>query len=366
MTDAGGRSRAWRETLRAGERLRDLERGLDRRRAAPPAPGDLYVLGETAGHPVEWLVVEEDAVGARTLLLAPADTHPLVGSGDVEIRGGASGGPLAVRCRFAGWAAAAVVAAGRRTGGVPAEMVERVRERCRTLAAGTAAGTALEREADEELEYRDWIDDVVAPARAAVDAAAAVAGEGPGDRSPSPPAPERRRSRGGRASESPPRRSALRRMSGGRARWAEAVAALFLLATVGLSIWVAGLRREVATLSRPVAGVVVEEALFGEGTRGPLRVTVTPGVPYLVLYVVLGGDVPVYDRYQLRLTDRHGVLLFASEPFAGGPYTEHTLGVPRRTLAQGVLRLELHGVSETGPVLLEEQLVTLDLGPGEP
>jgi hypothetical protein len=368
VTGSGARSAAWREALRAGERLRELERQLDHRRSEPPAPGDLLVLRETAGHPVEWLVAEiAGPPGAGRVLLAPADTHPLVGSGDVEVPGVASGGRLSVRCRFAAWVPAGVAAAGRRTGAVPAEPLARVRERCRMLAAGEAVGTALEREVDDELEYRDWIDEVVAPARAGVDAAgvaertAAAARPEADERPPVPAAPERWRSRGLGPDASATRGRSLRQAVGGllRRRWAEAAAALFLLATIGLSIRVAALRREVATLTQPVAGVAAAEVRFGERTRGPTRVNVASDAPYLVLFLVLGDDLPAYDRYQLRILDWRGDLLFAGEPLEGGLYAEHSLGVPRRLLAEGVLRLELYGLAEGGPVRLEERVVAV-------
>ena len=99
---------------------------------------------------------------------------------------------------------------------------------------------------------------------------------------------------------------------------------------------------------------------FGERTRGPTRVDVASDAPYLVLFLVLGDDLPAYDRYQLRILDWRGDLLFAGEPLEGGLYAEHSLGVPRRLLAEGVLRLELVGLAEGGPVRLEERVVALN------
>jgi hypothetical protein len=139
------------------------------------------------------------------------------------------------------------------------------------------------------------------------------------------------------------------------------MAALFALATVGLSIWVAVLQREVAGMrSAPGASAAVAEVLFGERDRGVSAVEVAPETPYIVLLAILGGDVPEHDRYQLRVTDRRGVLVFASDPLAGGTYAEHWLVLRRSELPDGDLHLALYGLEEGREELLEERVLTLE------
>jgi hypothetical protein len=143
--------------------------GRERARSAPrgpePWPGDLYVLAETAGFPVEWLVVERTPGHCR---LVAADTNPALGSADVPVPAEVAGGPLSVRCAVSFRVAVETVRRGERTGTVAPEVLEPVRRRLEELAAGALdarSGTGGE-EPDPDLQ--DWLDEGLAPARAAL------------------------------------------------------------------------------------------------------------------------------------------------------------------------------------------------------
>jgi hypothetical protein len=140
----------------ADEHARSMARGPE------PWPGDLYVLAETAGFPVEWLVVERTASG-RCRLVA-ADTDPALGSTDVLVPVEVEGGPLSVRCAVSVQVGVETLRRGDRTGTVAPEVLEPVRRRLEELAAGSPAPRLDE--PDSGLE--DWLDEVLAPARAAL------------------------------------------------------------------------------------------------------------------------------------------------------------------------------------------------------
>jgi hypothetical protein len=150
-----------REALReavdryGGERARSAARGPE------PWPGDLYVLAETAGFPVEWLVVERAPGHCR---LVAADTNPVLGSDDVPVPAETEGGPLSVRCAVSLQVGVETLRRGERTGTVAPEVLEPVRRRLEELAAGSPAPRLDE--PDPGLE--DWRDEVLAPARAAL------------------------------------------------------------------------------------------------------------------------------------------------------------------------------------------------------
>lgn len=134
----------------------------------PPETGDLYVLAETAGFPVEWAVLDAPAGGDGRYLAVPADTNPLAGSADVEILANEPAGPLSLRCRFALWLDAARFDPDRRTGALAPDAVARALEKKAALEAGDPAASPLAWEVDADPEYEDWVREVLIPAHAAL------------------------------------------------------------------------------------------------------------------------------------------------------------------------------------------------------
>lgn len=150
-----------REALREAVDRYGRERARSAARGPEPWPGDLYTLAETAGFPVEWLVVERTPGHCR---LVAADTNPALGSADVPVSPEIEGGPLSVRCAVSLQVSLETLRRGERTGTVAPEVLEPVRRRLEELAAGSPA-PRLE-EPDSGLE--DWLDEVLTPARAAL------------------------------------------------------------------------------------------------------------------------------------------------------------------------------------------------------
>ncbi len=130
----------------------------------PPEPGDLFVLTETAGFPVEWAVLERRPGDPSRLLAVPADTHPLAGSADVEIPANEPAGPLSLRCRFGLWVDASRFDPARRTGAVDSGAIARALAKRAELEAGEATASPLAFEDEADPEYEDWVREVLAPA----------------------------------------------------------------------------------------------------------------------------------------------------------------------------------------------------------
>ena len=148
-----------KERLRrqTGEASRATLAELDRRTGRPPAAGDLFVLPQTAEHFVEWAILDRDPEDPRRLLAVPADTHSLAGTADVAVETGGRG-HLSLRCAYPAWVDAGLFDPARRTGSLEPEALERARRKQSRVARGTAGGSVLEREVDDEAEYLEWTD----------------------------------------------------------------------------------------------------------------------------------------------------------------------------------------------------------------
>lgn len=153
-----------REALREAVDRYGRESARSAARGPEPWPGDLYVLAETAGFPVEWLVVERTPGRCR---LVVADTNPALGSADVPISAETEGGPLSVRCAVSVQVGIETLRRGERTGTVAPDVLEPVRRRLEELAAGSLdLRPGVGDEPDPGLD--DWLGEVLAPARAAL------------------------------------------------------------------------------------------------------------------------------------------------------------------------------------------------------
>jgi len=148
----------------SGEDLRAvLERELEQRRGRAPEPGEIFVLSETAELPVEWALLE---ARPKAFLAIPADTQPLAGSRDFALGANVLSGPLVLRCGHAAEIAASRLRPELRTGLLDPHSLAAARSLQAALAAGTAAEDPLGEEVDRDPEYRDWVEEVLDPARA--------------------------------------------------------------------------------------------------------------------------------------------------------------------------------------------------------
>jgi len=132
------------------------------------APGDLFVLPDTAGFPVEWAILAREPGESGRLLAVLADTQPLAGSADVEVPPNEPAGPLSLRCRFGAWLDATRFDSARHTGTLSPEAVAQALGRRTELETGELKVSPLAYEADVDPEYEDWVRDVLVPAHAAL------------------------------------------------------------------------------------------------------------------------------------------------------------------------------------------------------
>jgi hypothetical protein len=309
-------------TEEMGERLTSLalraREGAARRAAhashgGPPVPGDLFVLPATGDLPVEWAILNRRPAGAGELLAVPADAHPAAGSADVEVPAEAPGGPLSLRCRFSVWLDASLFAAATRSGRLAPETVAEALQRLRELAFGSLEPSPLAEEVDADPEYVDWIREVPEQARALVLAA-------------------RRQPR-------PHFRAGYR------------LAAMFALLAIGLSLWVALLRREVGRLSEPIFDPPSLEMVLGEKTRGSHMVLEIPHeASHVLLVLVLDPALPEQVA-RFEIAKIPGRVVWRSPLVHLAPGGEVRLAVPRTLLADGEYRVRIVPGTGGSPVV---------------
>ena len=135
--------------------------------------GELVLFPETAGHPVEWAVLGRDPAHPGQVLVIPADTNTKAGTADVEATGYVS--PLTLRCAFGVWIPEArAAAAPRAEGSLSPEDVSAAKHLWEATERGEPVGSLLAEEVDADPDYRDWIEDVIVPARDALTKAPVV------------------------------------------------------------------------------------------------------------------------------------------------------------------------------------------------
>lgn len=321
--------------------------GRGKRRAEP---GDLYVLPATSELPVEWALLERHPGQPQLFLAVPADTCPLAGSADLALPEEGERGALTLRCRAQVWLHEDTLDPDLYTGSLGSGAIEQAREIVRRAAEGQLEPGPE----DARPAYRDWLQEVVAPAGAAVGTLVphSLPGRRPGAR-----------------------------------RWLPVAASILLgVSTLGLSGWVFrqqdridGLsgerdaaratreREQSASLERQLAAALRDKGRLERELRreDPPRPVVDPPLafldpagslrgapgtihlpreaPFLVLVLQLPeeGDAPAY-----RLTlQRQGsaATVWRSDPFRSSGTDEIRLALPRQLLAPGEYRLRLHG-----------------------
>jgi hypothetical protein len=305
-------SRRARLALDAAAAGRRAARALDRAADAPPVPGELFVLRETAAFAVEWLVVERHGSDHDRLFVVPADTNPLLGGDDWTVSGDAAAGPLSLRCGFGLWLPASRLEGRLRVGAVtPASLAQAARWCAAVRGAGRAGG---------DPEYEDWVEATIAPAHAAV--AAAVGAEPAAVAAPAVPAV-----RAATVMAAQPGVAA-----GRRRRWLiVAAAAVPLVAVLGLggallrqSDLADRLRAErnalQSELRRPAPGAPLPAG--GGGAAVQEDVLLNPPLVSLRDEVLRGqGARVVFDSAPRRL------VLLACEPRPGGVFPEYLLEI---------------------------------------
>jgi putative zinc finger protein len=146
-------------------------------------------------------------------------------------------------------------------------------------------------------------------------------------------------------------------------RWLSALAAALLAATIGLSVWVASLRRTVAELSLPQANAPVldldADAARGEGGEG--AVVVSPENHFLTLILTPAGE-RRYERYRVEIARTGGKAAWGHD---GALNSSGSLSVtvPLPALGSGRFQVRLFGLdpgSAGGKELIEEHALRID------
>lgn len=302
----------WTDLLRRSRKHADQARDeLDARRGAPPAPGDLFVLPETAELPVEWAILDRDPGPPERLLAVPADANPLAGSADVEVPAGEPGGPLSLRCRHGVWTEPAAFDPKRRTGVLAPAAVEEARRRWREIERGEPSASSLALEVDVDPEYQDWLADTLAPARTALEARSRTS----------------KRPSGGRVFPFPGSGIHL-------------LAATLAIACVGLSIWVARLAQEVDRLSGPAFEVLLGDITLGDDPRGVSKEEIVQVPPEASRFMVMLGFDRRIEAGRLEIVAPDGKVA-RSGLRSFGPFGELALSLPRRSFPDGRYRVRL-------------------------
>lgn len=162
------------ESVQALERYEQKQEALAGESARQPAPGDVYVLEPTRDFNLEWVVVANDPADSDRFLAVPADGNFLAGSADLELGDDSAVGALRLRCRFGTWIDATLLKPELRVGVLGSDEVSRARQKWIDLGDGVLTAPVLMREVDDDPEYKDWVEDVLIPARRALQEAQAT------------------------------------------------------------------------------------------------------------------------------------------------------------------------------------------------
>ena len=206
---------------------------VDRTAGRPAEVGDLFVFESTSDFPVEWALLERR--GAEGPFFAvPGDSHPFLGSRDVEVE--TSTGLLSLRCQAGLWLEPAAFEPGLRVGTLEPEALDRARLKAREVAQKGFAPDPFLEETDLSPEYEEWMREVVQPARAAAGSSGVAPTFKPSVRPGKPPL----------------------------ASWM-AAAAIFFLVGSGLFIWILRQNRQIERLAARASSS--EAALSAERAR---------------------------------------------------------------------------------------------------
>jgi hypothetical protein len=134
----------------------------------------------------------------------------------------------------------------------------------------------------------------------------------------------------------------------------QALAAGLAVTALGLGLWsvaqrqtLAGLRREVASLSRPQPTAAIVDLFPAGATRGEPASSTAVELPAEAAYLTLILNLPPsreHAAYGAEISDREGRALWSGGGLARGRFGTVRLGLPGRFLAPGEYRLQLFGL----------------------
>lgn len=146
-------------------------------------------------------------------------------------------------------------------------------------------------------------------------------------------------------------------------RWLQALAAALLVATIGLSAWVASLRRTVSELAQPQANAPVLDldADAARGTEGDSSNRVSARDHFFTLILTPAGE-RRYERYRVEIARAGGSEAWSHDG-ALNPSGSFSVTVPVLALGSGQFKVRLFGLgpgSAGGKELIEEHVLPIE------
>ncbi len=130
-------------------------------------------------------------------------------------------------------------------------------------------------------------------------------------------------------------------------RWISVLAAALLVAVIGLSVWVASLRRTVGELSRPeVNATVLDLVPLGIGQRegGNGAAVVVPSGSRMITLILSPARRGDFQDYEAEIARPGGEVGWRDRGLRPNDYGSFSLTLPRRALGTGEHRLHLFGI----------------------
>ncbi len=139
-----------------------------------------------------------------------------------------------------------------------------------------------------------------------------------------------------------------------QAGWLQAAAAVLLLSTVGLSTWVVRLRHELAAPQPNVPILYLGAATRAEGGVG--RLEADPNQDFFVLMLAPPRE---FADYEVEILDPGGRQVWRGAGLVASDFGTVRLGLSRRRLPAGEVRVRLYGIAGEERQLLEDYRVEI-------
>jgi hypothetical protein len=143
----------------------------------------------------------------------------------------------------------------------------------------------------------------------------------------------------------------------GPPRWLQAAAAALLVSTIGLSVWVASLRRTVDDLSQPQVNAPVLDLYEGTvrgGESAAPGLAVPRGARFFTLILNPAGR-RRFERYRVEIAPvQGGGVAWSGQDLKPNAFGSFSLIVPRRAFDAGDYRVRLLGLTGAGVEPVEE------------
>jgi anti-sigma factor RsiW len=149
-----------------------------------------------------------------------------------------------------------------------------------------------------------------------------------------------------------------------RRRIVELAAAALLAVAVGLGWWAAGLRRQVATLSRelsaPQANVFVSDLVPGSRLRSTASVLQVPAETQQLVLILNLDDLRPFHDYEVEARDEKDMVFWQQRGLRRGPEGNFSVALPRSAIPSDPCQIRLFGRERSHRTLLATYLVKVD------